>query len=73
MTVHKETSRADFLVWPKTNIDGFSRFGHKTGGFGFPGLGLKTGSCGMVIWVLKSPRWFLSLILKTKQVTICWL
>jgi hypothetical protein len=35
-------------------------------GGGFPSLGLKTGSSGLVIWVSKSPRWFLSLGLKNK-------
>jgi hypothetical protein len=29
------------------------------GGGGFSGLGLKTGSSGLVIWASKSPRWFL--------------
>jgi hypothetical protein len=33
---------------------------------GFLDLGLKTGSFGLVIWASKSPRWFLSLGLKTK-------
>jgi hypothetical protein len=37
------------------------------GGGGFPGLGLKTGSSGLVIWASKSPRRFLVLGLKTKQ------
>jgi hypothetical protein len=36
------------------------------GGGGFPGLGLKIGSSGLVIWASKSPRWFLGLGLKTK-------
>jgi hypothetical protein len=31
------------------------------GGGGFPDLGLKTGSSGLVIWTSKSPRWFLGL------------
>jgi hypothetical protein len=35
------------------------------GGGGFPGLGLKTDSSSLVIWVSKSPRRFLSLGLKT--------
>jgi hypothetical protein len=35
------------------------------GGEGFPGLGLKTGSFGLVIWASKSPRRFLGLCLKT--------
>jgi hypothetical protein len=33
---------------------------------GFPDLGLKTGSCGLVIWASKSPQWFLGWDLKTK-------
>jgi hypothetical protein len=41
------------------------------GGGGFPGLGLKTGSSGLVIWALKSPRRFLGLGLKTKQASVC--
>jgi hypothetical protein len=36
------------------------------GGGGFPGLGLKTGSSGLVLWASKSPRRFLGLGLKTK-------
>jgi hypothetical protein len=36
------------------------------GGGGFLGLGLKTGSFGLVIWASKSPRRFLGLGLKTK-------
>jgi hypothetical protein len=43
------------------------------GGGGFPGLGLKTGSSGLVIWVSKSPRRFLGLELKTKWASVCWL
>jgi hypothetical protein len=41
------------------------------GGGGFPGLGLKTGSYGLVIWRSKSPRWYLGLGLKTKQTSVC--
>jgi hypothetical protein len=41
------------------------------GGGGFPGLGLKTGSYGLVIWASKSPRWFLGLGRKTKQASVC--
>jgi hypothetical protein len=40
------------------------------GGGGFPSLGLKTGSYGLVIWVSKSPRRFVGSSLKTKQATI---
>jgi hypothetical protein len=43
------------------------------GGGGFSGLGLKTGSYGLVIWTSKSPRRFFGLGLKTKQTTVCWL
>jgi hypothetical protein len=40
------------------------------GGGVFPGLGLKTGSFGLVIWALKSPRRFLGLCLKTKWASV---
>jgi hypothetical protein len=48
----------------KTKVNDFSRFGLKTGGGGFPSLGLKIDSCGLVIWASKSPQWFLGLCLK---------
>jgi hypothetical protein len=38
---------------------------------GFPGLGLKIGSSGLVIWASKSLRQFLGSGLKTKQASIC--
>jgi hypothetical protein len=41
------------------------------GGGGFPGLGLKTGSSGLMIWASKSPRRFLGFGLKTKWVLVC--
>jgi hypothetical protein len=41
------------------------------GGGGFTGLGLKTGSSGLVIWASKSPRQFLGLGLKTKWASVC--
>jgi hypothetical protein len=41
------------------------------GGGGFPGLGLKTGNSGLVIWDSKSPRWFLGLSIKTMQTSVC--
>jgi hypothetical protein len=31
------------MVWPQNHL------------LGFPGLSLKTGSCGLVIWLTKSP------------------
>jgi hypothetical protein len=55
-------SVAGFLVEPQNQ-----------GGGGFPSLGLKTGSSGLVIWASKSPRRFLGLGLKTMQASVCWL
>jgi hypothetical protein len=49
-----------FLVEPQNQGSG-----------GFPGLGLKIGSSGLVICDSKSPRRFLDLGLKTKQVSVC--
>jgi hypothetical protein len=49
-----------FLVEPQNQRDG-----------GFPGLGLKTGSSGLVIWASKSPQRFLGLGLKTKWASVC--
>jgi hypothetical protein len=43
------------------------------GGVRFPGLGLKTGTSGLVIWASKSPRRFLGLALKTKWASVCQL
>jgi hypothetical protein len=59
-TWHVETRSADFVVEPQNQ-----------GGGGFPGLGLKTGSFGLVIWASKSPRRFLGLGLKTKWASVC--
>jgi hypothetical protein len=39
-------------------------------GEGFSGFGLKIGSFDLVIWVSKSPRWFLGLSLKTKWASV---
>jgi hypothetical protein len=52
-------------------VNGFSWFGLKTSGFGFPALGLKTDSYGFVIWDSILPRRFLGLGLKTKWATVC--
>jgi hypothetical protein len=59
-TWHVKTRSAGFLVEPQNQ-----------GGGGFPGLGPKTGSSGLVIWASKSPRRFLSLGLKTKWALVC--
>jgi hypothetical protein len=59
-TGHVETRSAGFLVEPQNQ-----------GGGGFPGLGLKTDSSGLLIWNSKSPRWFLGLGLKTKWALVC--
>jgi hypothetical protein len=59
-TWHVETRSGGFLVEPQ-NQDGV----------GFSGLGLKTGSSGLVIWASKSPRRFLGLGLKTKWASVC--
>jgi hypothetical protein len=49
----------DFLVEPQNQ------------GGGFPSLGLKISSSGLVIWASKSPRRFLCLGLRTKQASVC--
>jgi hypothetical protein len=59
-TGHVDTRSAGFLVEPQNQ-----------GGGGFPGLGLKTGRSGLVIWASKSPRRFLGLGLKTKWALVC--
>jgi hypothetical protein len=41
------------------------------GGGGFPSLGLKTDSSGLVIWASKSSRRFLDLCLETMQDSVC--
>jgi hypothetical protein len=53
------------------SVVGFFVEPQNQGGGGFPGLGLKTGIYGLVIWVSKSSRRFLSLGLKTKQILVC--
>jgi hypothetical protein len=52
--------------WAPKSADGFLVEPQNQGGGGFPGLGLKTGSFGLVIWASKSPRQFLGLGLRTK-------
>jgi hypothetical protein len=48
-----------FLVEPQNQV-----------GCGFPGLGLQTGSSGLVIWASKLPRRFVGLGLKVKWVSV---
>jgi hypothetical protein len=50
----------DFLVEPQNQ-----------GGGVFPGLSLKIGSSGLVIWTSKSPRRFVGLGLKIKWALVC--
>jgi hypothetical protein len=67
-----KTGGDDFLWFDlKTGGDGFLVEPQNQGGAGFPGLDLKTGSYGLVIWASKSPRRFLGLGLKTKQTSVC--
>jgi hypothetical protein len=70
--VVRPQNHCDDFLWFGLKIggDGFLWFGLKTGRFGFPGLGFKIGSYSLVIWALKSPRWFLGLGLKTKQALV---
>jgi hypothetical protein len=53
------------------SVVGFLVEPQNQGGGGFFGLGLKTGSYGLVILTLKSPRQFLGFGLKTKHASIC--
>jgi hypothetical protein len=52
------------------SVVGFLVEPQKQGGGGFPGLGFKTDSFGLVIWATKSPRRFFRLGLKTKQASV---
>jgi hypothetical protein len=52
------------------SVVGFLIEPQNQGGGGFSGLDLKTGSSGLVIWVSKSARRFLSLGLKIKQTSV---
>jgi hypothetical protein len=53
-------------VWFQNRWRRFSSVCPQNRWLGFPGLGLKTGSSGLMIWASKSPRWFFGLGLKTK-------
>jgi hypothetical protein len=50
---------------------GFLVESQNQGGGGFLGLGLKTGSFGLVIWASKLSRRFLGLGLKTRWASVC--
>jgi hypothetical protein len=68
------TSKLVVMVSPglaSKPVVGFLVEPQNKGGGGFPGLGLRTGSSGLVIWDLKSPRRFLGLGLKTKKPLVC--
>jgi hypothetical protein len=52
-------------------VVGFLVEAQNQGGGGFPGLGLKTDSSGLVIWASKSLRRFLGFGLKTKHASVC--
>jgi hypothetical protein len=54
-------------------VAGFLVEHRNQGGGGFPSLGLKTGSSGLMIWASKLPRRFLGLGLKTKWASVCQL
>jgi hypothetical protein len=60
-----------FLGLASKPVVGFLIEHQNQGGGGFFGLGLKTGSSGLVIWVSKLPRRFLSLDIKTKCASVC--
>jgi hypothetical protein len=82
-TVNVETMSVSFLVEPQNQCQWFvSGLASKPLGrfspvwpqnrwLGFPGLGIKTDSSGLVICASKSPRQFLSLGFKTKQALVC--
>jgi hypothetical protein len=56
-----------FSVLASKPVIGFLVEPQNQGGGGFPGLGLKTGSYGLLILASKSPREFLVLGLKTSE------
>jgi hypothetical protein len=82
-TWHVKTRSAGFLVEPQNQgrqfvsglapkpLGRFSLIWPQNWWRRFLGLGLKTGSSGLVIWASKSPRRFLGLDLKTKQALVC--
>jgi hypothetical protein len=73
--LHRTRGQGARVSWlsPKTKVGGFLVEPQNQGDGGFPSLGLKTGSYGLVIWTSKSPRRFLGLVLKIMQTLVCWL
>jgi hypothetical protein len=69
--VHKETMSADFLVELQNQGRRFLPVWPQNWWHEFPDLGLKIGSCDLMICASKSPRRFLSLDLKTKWASVC--
>jgi hypothetical protein len=61
----------DFSSFALIPVVGFLVEPQNQGGGGFSGLGLKTGSFRLLIWVSKSPRRFLGLCLKIKWASVC--
>jgi hypothetical protein len=62
------------MVSPDLNskpVVGFLVEPQNQGGGGFSGLGLKTGSFGLVIWASKWPQRFLGLGPEIKQASVC--
>jgi hypothetical protein len=68
------TSKQVVMVSPSLTsipVGGFFVEPQNQGGRGFSGLGLKTGSYGLMIWTSKSPQQFFGLVFKTKQTLAC--
>jgi hypothetical protein len=70
-TVHMETRSMDFLVEPQNQGRQFSPVWPQNWWLRFPGMSLKIGISGLVIWASESPQWFLGLSLKTRQASVC--
>jgi hypothetical protein len=82
-TIHMDMRSIVFLVWPQNQGLRFVNSlalkplaqilldWPQNWWLGFPDLGLKIGSSGLVIWSSKSLQHFLSFGLKTKRVSIC--
>jgi hypothetical protein len=74
MVFYSLASKLVMTVFPSLAskpVVGFVVEPQNQGGGGFPSLGLKTGSSGLVIWASKTPRRFLGLGIKTKCASVC--